>query len=326
MNPLLRGLRTMDGIQQRTPWLAVPYAVLKKFGEDNGGNYTALLAYFALFSVFPLLLVFSTVLGFALQGHVALQNKILHSALTNFPIIGEQLRTSVHSLTGNTFALGIGMAGTLWGGLGVTRAMENAMNAVWNVSVQRHRNFLMARLRGLGFLAVLGVATLASTFLAGFGGTAHASALTRIGAIAIAIVVNFAVFLAAFKLMNSEPLTVRDVLPGALLATVFFQALQLIGTWVVSRQLGKTTAVYGIFAVVIGLLVWVGLVATCVLYAAEANVVLARHLWPRSMLPPPLTSKDKEAMVSLAEMQKRRPEEAIEVTFDESGGRAKDTP
>jgi YihY family inner membrane protein len=310
-------LRRFDAFQQRHAWAGFPIAVVKKFGDDNGGNYTALIAYFALFSMFPLLLVLSTLLGYALQGHAGLQSKVLHSALAQFPIIGDQLKTSVHSLKGSGLGLAFGIVGSLWGGLGVTQAMENAMNAVWNVPIVRAPNFVGARLRGVGFLSVLGVATLASTTLGSFGGGAHASAPARIGAIAAAAAVNFGVFLAAFKLMNSEPLTARQVLPGALMATAFFEALQLIGGWYVNRQLQGATQVYGFFAVVIGLLVWVSLVATFVLYAAEANVVLERKLWPRSIVQPPLLAQDKRVMESLAKMQQRRPEETIDVSFEE---------
>ncbi len=39
---------------------------------------------------------------------------------------------------------------------------------------------------------------------------------------------------------------------------------------------------YGTFATVLGLIWWIALVAVVTVVAAEVNVVLARHLWPRS--------------------------------------------
>ena len=47
-----------DAYQQRHRWLAIPMAVVKKFGDDQAGNLAALVAYYAFFSMFPLLLVF----------------------------------------------------------------------------------------------------------------------------------------------------------------------------------------------------------------------------------------------------------------------------
>jgi len=55
-----------DEVHRRSKWIAVPFAVFKKFGDDRGGNHAALIAYYGFFSLFPLLLVFVTVVGFVL--------------------------------------------------------------------------------------------------------------------------------------------------------------------------------------------------------------------------------------------------------------------
>ncbi len=52
------------------------------------------------------------------------------------------------------------------------------------------------------------------------------------------------------------------------------------------------------------------------LYAAELNVVLARRLWPRSLLQPPLTEADRRVLADLAMVEERRPEQSIAVTFE----------
>jgi hypothetical protein len=54
---------------------------------------------------------------------------------------------------------------------------------------------------------------------------------------------------------------------------------------VISHQLHRASELYGTFGIVLGLLAWLFLQAEVTLYAAEADVVLARHLWPRSILP-----------------------------------------
>jgi uncharacterized BrkB/YihY/UPF0761 family membrane protein len=66
---------------------------------------------------------------------------------------------------------------------------------------------------------------------------------------------------------------------------------------------------------VIVLLSWLYLSAQLLLYAAEINVVLARRLWPRSLLQPPLTEPDRRVLIALAETEERRPEQTIEVSF-----------
>ncbi|MBV9445150.1 MAG: YihY/virulence factor BrkB family protein [Streptosporangiaceae bacterium] len=63
-------------------------------------------------------------------------------------------------------------------------------------------------------------------------------------------------FLLAFMLLTAEPLGVSDVAPGALLATLFWRTLQLIGTWYMSREMHSASAAYGYFAIVVTLLSW----------------------------------------------------------------------
>jgi hypothetical protein len=67
--------------------------------------------------------------------------------------------------------------------------------------------------------------------------------------------------------------------------------------------------------VVIVLLSWLYLSAQLLLYAAELNVVLARRLWPRGLIQPPLTEPDRRVLGALAEAEVRRPEEIVEVRF-----------
>jgi membrane protein len=78
-------------------------------------------------SLFPLLLLLSTVLGLVLVGHPALQEQVLHSALSQFPVIGDQLGQP-RRLGGGVGGLVIGVLGALHGGLGVANATQNMMN------------------------------------------------------------------------------------------------------------------------------------------------------------------------------------------------------
>jgi len=45
--------------------------------------------------------------------------------------------------------------------------------------------------------------------------------------------------------------------------------------------------------------------------------VLSRRLWPRAMIQPPLTEADRASMSLQALQNQRRPEQHIEVTFDD---------
>ena len=102
---------------------------------------------------------------------------------------------------------------------------------------------------------------------------------------------------------------------GAVVAGVLFTLLQAVGGYLVGHNLKHAQAVYGFFAVVLGLMSWLFLSAQVMLYGAEVNVVRARQLWPRSILQPPLTQADRRALTDLAKQEERRPEQAINVQF-----------
>ena len=275
-----RSLAAFDQYQQRHAILAVPAAVVKKFGDDQGGNLAALIAYRAFFSLFPLLLLLTTVLGYVLAGDPELRSSIIDSTLAQFPVIGEQLQ--VGSLQGSGVALAIGIVGSLWAGLGVVLASEEAIDRAWGVPRAERAGFLASRLRALGLLVVLGLATIGSTVILGSISDGTSWLGTAVGLLASALV-NFAVFAAVFHLLSSVARTLRVVLPGAALAALCWTALQLVGGYFVTHEIRNATPVYGTFALVIGLLVWVQLGATLTVFAAELNVVCERQLWPRSL-------------------------------------------
>jgi uncharacterized BrkB/YihY/UPF0761 family membrane protein len=77
----------------------------------------------------------------------------------------------------------------------------------------------------------------------------------------------------------------RDLLVGALIAAVIWQVLQVAGGYVISHQLHRANELYGTFGVVIGLVAWLYLQAEATVWAAEVDVVLAKRLWPVSVLP-----------------------------------------
>ncbi len=288
-------------------------AVVRKFSNDQAGNLAALIAYYAFFSLFPLLLVFTTILGFVLQGNPGAQHSIENSVLGQFPVIGKQIK--VHALSGHVLALVIGLLTALWGGLGVTQAAQNAFDRVWAVPFKDRPDFLRARLRGLGLLAVLGVlfilATAVSGAVTGLGGP-----LLKVTGIVLSLAVNFGLYFAAFRFMTAATIGTRCLVVGAAVAAVFWEILELAGGYYINHVYRHASDTYAQFALVIALLVWLHLGAQLTLYAAEINTVVTRRLWPRSLFGPPAAPADKETLAALAKVEERHDEEQINVQFE----------
>ncbi len=118
----------------------------------------------------------------------------------------------------------------------------------------------------------------------------------RSGALILAIVIDIVVVATAFHALPSDRPSWSEVVPGAILAGVLWGALQTVGSWIVTRQIQGASDVYGLFALVIGLLSWVYLTAEASLIGAEMNVVLRRRLWPRSLIPPPPARADRTSV------------------------------
>ena len=236
MDAAQRIVHGVDRAHQRRPWIAFPYAVVKKFGDDQAGNLAALVAYYGFFSLFPLMLVLVTVLGIVLQGNIELQARIESSALANFPVIGDEISSNVHPLRGSGLALGIGIALSLWAGLGVLKVMQTAMNTVWNVPYRYRPNFVRSILKAAIMLGVLGVLTLASA-AAGSVGAGSDNWVFGIVGIAISLLLNFVLFMLAFRILTTEDVSWADVRPGAIAAAAAWTALQALGGYFVSNQL-----------------------------------------------------------------------------------------
>jgi membrane protein len=119
----VRTAERLDRFQRRHRTAEFPLAVLYKYVDDSGTYLAALIAYYAFGSLFPLLLLLSTILGFALIGDPGLQHRVLNSALSQFPVVGRQL-SDPKRIGGGVTGLVVGIAGSIYGGLGVAQAVH----------------------------------------------------------------------------------------------------------------------------------------------------------------------------------------------------------
>ncbi len=316
----------LDRYQRRHRWLGIPLSVIYKFTDDQGAYLAALITHYGFLSLFPLLLILATALGFLMPDNLELQQQIIGSALVQFPIIGDQLTSSARPLRGSGAGLVVGIIVALYGALGMAVAIQNALNQVWGVSVNKRPDPLRARLRSLRLLVLFGIGVLTTTSSAALaGGATDLSEPLGVGiqvlAVGVSVAANTGLFVLAFRTLTARGLSVRDVLPGAVMAAVVWQLLQWAGTWYVNFELRGSSQVYGLFGIVLGLLAWIYLQATVIVLASELNVVLAQRLWPRALLTPfaedvDLTSADRRSYRSYATTQQYREAERITVEFD----------
>jgi membrane protein len=254
--------------------------------------------------------------------HPGLQERILHSAVAQFPVIGDQLGHP-QGLSGGTLGVVVGIAGALYGGLGVGQAVQNAMATLWAVPRNERPDPLRSRLRSLLLLLVLGSALIATTVLSAVSRASESFGLpAKATLVMIAVLINAGVCVVAFRVATPRDVTYRQVMPGALAAAIVWQLLQWFGAVYVVHIVKSASATNSVFAVVLGLLAFLYLIATTLLLCAEANVVRTDHLYPRALLTPftdnvELTRGDRKTYAGQAKAQRAKGFERIDVTFDE---------
>ena len=311
---LLAPIKRFDRFQQRHPLLAIPMAVIKKFGNDSAGNLAALVAYYAFFSLFPLLLVFVTLLGYVLQHHPGTLHSIENSVRANFPAVNKVLDfTALH---GHLLPLVIGLVGAFWSGLGVTGAAQNALDTIWAVPQKARPNFIRSKLRSICLLLSIGLLFIIATGASGLVSGGLGDAGTKVAGIVVSLLANACLFLAAFRLMTASVVPTRKLLIGVAVAAIFWTILQALGGLYIGHVTKHMSAAYATVGTVIALLIWLHLGAQLTLYAAELNVVLERKLWPRSLMGPPVAPADQQTYEALAKIEERHATEHVDVSFE----------
>jgi membrane protein len=312
-------LERLDRLQKRTRPTAVAVATFKKFSEDRSTNLAAMIAFWGFFSIFPLLLVLVTLLGWVLPA--ADKASVLARVAGMFPLLDTQ---TVTHLRGAVWALIVGLVTALWSGIGVVRTVQYAFDSVWAVPYRDRPGAFKQVLRSLWVLATIGAGLVVATLLSGFvTSTSNGVDLGiagRIGGFAVALALDVGLVVAAFRILTSRPVSMRDLLPGGLVAGVAFFVLQEASAVIISDHLKNAQSTYGHFATVITILWWFYLQSVTTLLAAQLNVVLRERLYPRSIVAAPQTDADHRALQAYAAKRTQQPEEDVTARVERPSG------
>jgi len=250
-------------------------AVFAKFFADRGTHLAAMIAYFALLSFVPLLFLTLALLGFA---HRPDESSVLVTELSKlFP------RTSINTIVRfvteiqeNAAALGIvGAIFVFWTSLSLFSVLESAFNIVYG---RPNRSFLHGKAIALGLLIASLITLFVGLIVGSFGyeilkRTVPGVASNAVVAYALSVVLSalavFVFLVAVYKLLTNEPLRSREVLPGALVATVALEtSFQVLPVYL---RLSKDVIALQALGGPALLLVWLYLMANVIVFGAEVN-------------------------------------------------------
>ena len=317
MNPVEKAIRRVDAVQQRHKAAAFSVGLIKKYGDDNGGVLAANLAHSAFVSLFPLLLVLVTLVGLVASNDPVVRHQVLKAVAHQFPIIGDQLTGGVKELRRSSIiGLIVGLLFLTWGAIGLAQAGLFTMQQVWNLPGPARPGYFPRLGRSFVFLAILGAGVAVTTLLTSLGLYGHASGVLAIVGDVLVPATNVGMFFLTFRVLTPKGVPTRRLVPGAVLGGLAWTLAQALGAYVVGH-FRHTDAVYGTFATVLVLMAWISLSVEITVYAAELNVVLARRLWPRSIVQPPLTDADRAVLAAQALQNQRRDEQRVYVSYDD---------
>jgi membrane protein len=255
--------------------------LVEKFFADRGTHLAAMVAYFALLSFVPLTFLALSLLG--LTGRADESTFLVRqitNALPGVPI--KRIVSLVNSVRGNATALGIiGGAFLLWTSLSFFSVLESAFNIVYG---RPNRSFL----RGKGLALLLMIGSLVTLFVALLAGSLGAAFLREyapdvIGnavtaytlSIAISTLGVFAFLVSVYYFLTNAEITLHDVLPGAVVATIALEVtFQALPVYVRFTKLNPTLHTFGGTAI---LLVWLYVMANVIVFGAEVNWWVARR-------------------------------------------------
>jgi membrane protein len=250
---------------------------LAKFFADRGPHLAAMIAYFALLSLVPLIFLALALLGlFGRADESTYLVRELNAVLPSASI--GQIVSVVNDIRDNAATLGlIGGVFLLWTSLSLFSVLESAFNIVYG---QPNRSFL----HGKGVAVVVMLGTLITLFAGLVIGTVGYALIqdaapgftgNRWVAYVLSLLFStgavFVFLLSTYYLLTNVSLSIRDVLPGAILGSILLQvSFQALPLSVAFSQRDEVLTLRALGAPVI-LLIWLYVMANVIVIGAEVN-------------------------------------------------------
>jgi membrane protein len=273
--------RRFRALRDRFPLLDFVTRVYIRLRDHRYSRVAAGITYYSFVSIFPLLMVATTILAFVISKEE--RQRLATGALSQVPVLGSQLADTTKPLNGSITALALGLLTALWSGTSCMAAIQDALNDLWGIERTANPNVFRKRGRSVVSVGVVGLG------LGVFSTTVQLLSLLgdqwvlRVLGLFVLVGVNTAIGIVVFQVLIHGRQTWRELRPAALVFSVGYGALQLVGGFYVTRVINGAGDAYGTFATVLGLLAWLYLIATILLVstavAAELHPIVVDEVF-----------------------------------------------
>ena len=304
-----------DATQRRHAVFGFPYAVVKKYGDDEGGRHAALLTYYGFLSIFPLLLLIVVVVTAVVRNDPALRQKLLDAIIPE--ALQSVVNTDVLSLPTSGIPLVAALVGLLFAGMGIVFSAYQTLNHLAAVPHRKRLEFVPRYARIVAMLLILIAGAFGiGAFTVVAGALPDLPGLSRVAVYLGTTAIVFLLLWSATGLLLPHRARFLIVWPAALVGSLAITGLLTFGAVVLPRLVAKSGPVYGSFATIVGLFTLIYLVSQVVVYAAEIAIVRRRRLWPRALDTLNPTDADRRSLLYLAREQERIRVQRIDADFD----------
>jgi len=254
------------------------------FVEDECMTISASIAYFSILSLFPLMLLF-VVVSSVYIGHYELSGQLAVVLQRYLPVKPDFIMRNLAGISrSHTRVTLLSLLLLLWSSSGVFLPLEKALNRAWDV--KKERSWWRSRLLALEMALTFGFVMLVSSGLVGVNVFVHHWVRVRVyhpagflaeiaypgGVVLATFALTLAMFLVLFQRLPNRSLQIRQVLPGAALTALFWEAARSLFTLLL--PVFNYRHVYGSIAFVVALMTWAYVSSVVILFGAQVSNAL----------------------------------------------------
>jgi membrane protein len=254
-----------------------------RFQDDEVPAMGAQLTYYLILSFFPFLIFLVSVVSFMDMAPEKIINGItrIMPSVSN-KTISEALGQIRQSRS--TALLSIGMIATIWSASNGVGAVMKALNKAYDE--EETRKFIQVKGLSALFTVILAVVILLSFVLLVFGKIigeqifkflhmpGYFEIIWGIAQYLLPLTIMAAVFVILYRYLPNRRLTFKEVLPGAVFATLGWTITSVLFSFYVNN-FGNYTKTYGSLGGIIVLLTWLYMSSVIIVLGGEVNAVFA---------------------------------------------------
>lgn len=254
----------------RSPLVDLGFHVAERDRQRLGGLLSGALAYRFFLWLLPFTLLLVGALG-AITAAVGSAPDDLSDELGLQGVLTDLIRDGAQQ-RGWWIALGIGLFGTAYAGLGATRALRISHAAAWGMRPGRWTNPLKASLWLFAtVLGLLAASALATWLRERSGLLGSIATIVGMGA------VYFLVWMRISSVLPHREVHARTLVPGAALVAVGMQGLSLFTVFYLSDRAERAASLYGAIGAALAFLLWLFIISRLVVAGAMLNAELAQR-------------------------------------------------